>query len=43
MRVDPEDLAGWNGYQSDSFFSGMVVRYVTKDHDQLVVVGRYSG
>ena len=45
----PASLAGWDNYQSDSFFSGIVVRYV---HDVVlgpeydgseydVVVGRY--
>lgn len=33
------DLSKWDGYQSDSFFSGLVVRYV--DDFERVVVGRY--
>ena len=33
-------LNEWDGYQSDSYFSGLVVRY-TDDYDA-VVVGRYS-
>jgi hypothetical protein len=35
----PNDLSGWHGYQSDSFFSGIVVRYVN-DNEQ-VIVGTY--
>jgi len=30
---------GWQGYTSDSFFSGLLVRYVD---DETIVVGRYS-
>ena len=30
---------GWNGFQSDTFFSGIVVKYCD-DHDH-VIVGRY--
>ncbi len=33
------DFAGWHGYMSDSFFSGMLVRYVD---DESIVVGVYS-
>lgn len=33
------DLSDWDGYQSDSFFSGLVIRYV--DDFERVVVGRY--
>ena len=32
------DLSGWHGYRSDSFFSGLVVRFVD---DESVIVGRY--
>lgn len=35
-----DTFAGWDGYQSDSFFSGIVVRYV-KDDTDYVVVGTY--
>lgn len=40
------DFKGWHGYQSDSFFSGILVRYPeTEDHRELdwerVIVGRY--
>lgn len=34
------NFSGWDGYQSDSFFSGIVVRYV-KDDTDYVVVGTY--
>lgn len=33
------ELRTWHGYQSDSFFSGLVVRY--SDDFEYVVVGRY--
>lgn len=33
------DLADWDGYQSDSFFSGIVVKYV--DDYERVIVGRF--
>lgn len=32
-------LSGWNGYASDSYFSGVLVRYAA-DRDS-VIVGRY--
>jgi hypothetical protein len=32
-------LRRWDGYQSDSFFSGMVFRYV--DDYESIIVGRY--
>lgn len=40
------DFKGWHGYQSDSFFSGILVKYPeTDDHRELdwerVIVGRY--
>jgi hypothetical protein len=33
----------WDAYQSDSFFSGIVVKYVLNDpdYDDSVIVGRY--
>jgi hypothetical protein len=34
------DFAGWDGYLSDSFFSGMLVRYV--DDCESVIVGVYT-
>lgn len=34
-----EDMKGWDGYQSDSYFSGVVVKYAG-DHES-VVMGTY--
>jgi hypothetical protein len=34
-------LVKWDGYSSDSYFSGTLVRYVDQDHDMRVVVGRF--
>ena len=34
-----EHLYGWDGYSSDSYFSGVVMKYC---YDGTVVVGRYS-
>ena len=36
---DPEEFTGWDGYHSDSYFSGVLVR-LTEDCDA-VVVGRF--
>lgn len=41
MRIDEpvsSIFKGWDGYSSDSFFSGVLVRYVD---DGQIVVGRY--
>lgn len=35
----PDVFAGWHGYLSDSFFSGVLVRYV--DDGDRVIVGRF--
>lgn len=35
----PADLAPWDGYAADSFFSGTLVRFV--DHGESVIMGRY--
>lgn len=35
----PDWAAGWEGYISDSFFSGMLVKYV--DENEWVVVARF--
>jgi hypothetical protein len=32
-------FAGWDGYISDSFFSGVLFRFADEDH---VIVGRYT-
>jgi hypothetical protein len=45
MRIDhvreclPETFTGWHGYQSDTFFSGLLVRY-SGDFES-VVIGQY--
>ena len=36
---DVPAFAGWHGYQSDSFFSGVLIRYT--DDFEAVAVGRY--
>lgn len=33
-------IAGWDGYQGDSYFSGTVVRWV-KPHCEQVIIGTY--
>lgn len=36
------DFAGWDGYTSDSFFSGMVIKFVVDvNDDEAVIVGTY--
>lgn len=37
----PEFAPGWDGYLSDSFFSGIVFRYVRKDDEDMIIVGTY--
>jgi hypothetical protein len=39
MRVTSGDLKGWDGYHSETFFSGVVIKLVN-DGDE-VVVGSY--
>lgn len=39
FMVTPESLTGWDCYQSDTHFSGLVVKYVN-DNEQ-VIVGQY--
>ena len=39
FTVAPASLPGWDGYQSDSYFSGMLVRYV----DERVPIPRSLG
>lgn len=38
-QTDGNPLKGWHGYQSDSFFSGILVRYT--DDNEMVIVGHY--
>jgi hypothetical protein len=33
----PGEFAGWDGYLSDSFFSGVVIRYVGDDCDRAIL------
>jgi hypothetical protein len=41
MRAtDIADLKGWDGYASDSYFSGIVIKYV--DNFERVIVGTYT-
>lgn len=39
MECDAPAFQGWDGYQSDSYFSGLLVRYSNDFHQ--VVVGTY--
>lgn len=40
MRVERnEELKDWHGYSSDTFFSGVLIKYL--DQENRVVVGRY--
>lgn len=38
---DPHPFLGWHGYQSDSFFSGLLVRYDYDDHERVQVASYY--
>lgn len=38
-RLELNKLSQWHGYQSDSFFSGTVIKFV--DDCERVIVGRY--
>ena len=38
---EPDPFEGWDGLASDSFFSGILVRYVAEDNYETVVMGRY--
>jgi hypothetical protein len=42
MRVEDGEgpLAGWDGYKSESYFSGVLIKYAGDDFDG-VIVGRY--
>jgi hypothetical protein len=37
--IAPESLKPWHGYLSDSFFSGIVVKYA--NNNEQVIVGKY--
>lgn len=37
----PEEFNGWHGYMSDSFFSGLLVRYADDAYGEAVVMGRF--
>ena len=39
--LQDQDLKGWDGYMSDSYFSGIVVKYVN-DNKQVIVGTYYS-
>ena len=43
FMIAPQPLrdAGWEAFASDTFFSGVVVRYVDGDYDGRLVFGRY--
>lgn len=38
MELSDPDFQGWHGYKSDTYFSGMVVKYVNSEE---IVVGTY--
>lgn len=39
MRVNSDDsLKGWDGYTGESYFSGVLIKYVDSDY---VIMGRY--
>lgn len=40
MPSTHEGMSTWDGYMSDSYFSGIVIRYVKPDRGY-IVVGRY--
>ena len=33
-------LSSWHGYHSDSYFSGIVVKYIDRDYDK-ITIGRF--
>jgi hypothetical protein len=39
---EPDPFEGWDGLASDSFFSGILVRYAGEDSDQIIVGRFYS-
>lgn len=38
LRCASEQFSGWDGYHSDSYFSGIVIKYL---YGEGVIVGRY--
>jgi hypothetical protein len=41
MCASSADLAGWDGYSSDTFCSGVLIRFVTDSDNTEIVCGRY--
>jgi hypothetical protein len=41
MRVPEGMFHWWDGYISDSFFSGILIKHVPEDNFETVIVGRY--
>lgn len=41
FELASDSLKGWDGYQADTYFSGVLVKY-TKDYYQ-IIAGRYYG
>lgn len=41
MRTSDDDFKGWDGYMSDTYFSGVVIRHVSDGVDDGYVIGRY--
>ena len=37
----PEAFKGWSGYQSETFFSGLLIKFVDNDFEN-VVIGSYA-
>lgn len=37
----PLNVGGWHAFRSDTFFSGLLVRYVEEDNNETVVIGTY--
>lgn len=42
MRVSNECFKGWDGYRSDSFFSGVLVKYNDFDSEVVMLATYYS-
>ena len=37
----PDSLKDWHAYVSDTFFSGVVFRYVREDDEDMIICGTY--